>query len=192
MVDSPSWILNREAVGGKEHAAAVERRIWGTSPSSIEGRHLFLSFCFTILMNAGGTASATSSIFEAGSVDSDDEEHISPNHPLLSEPADGSQAHVVHAQGSNTNVKPLSLPTVLLHTPGDVRRPMIIVSFVMLGQQLSGINAILYYSNDILSKSLPDLAAYISLGVTIVNVIMTFPPIFLIEVPAYRASAVTF
>ena len=40
----------------------------------------------------------------------------------------------------------------------------------------------LYYSNDILSKALPDMGPYISLGITIVNVMMTFPPIFLIEV----------
>jgi hypothetical protein len=42
--------------------------------------------------------------------------------------------------------------------------------------------AVLYYSNDILSKSLPELGPYVSLGITIVNVAMTFPPIFLIEV----------
>lgn len=41
---------------------------------------------------------------------------------------------------------------------------------------------VLYYSNDILSKSLPGLGPYVSLGITVVNVIMTFPPIILIEV----------
>lgn len=41
---------------------------------------------------------------------------------------------------------------------------------------------VLYYSNNILSKSLPELAAYVSLGITVVNFLMTFPPIFLIEV----------
>jgi len=44
-----------------------------------------------------------------------------------------------------------------------------------------GINAVLYYSNDILSKALPDLGPYVSLSITVVNVFMTFPPIFLIE-----------
>lgn len=42
--------------------------------------------------------------------------------------------------------------------------------------------SVLYYSNDILAKALPDLGPYVSLGITIVNVFMTFPPIFLIEV----------
>lgn len=47
---------------------------------------------------------------------------------------------------------------------------------------LNFIEKVLYYSNDILAKSLPDLGAYISVGITIVNVIMTFPPILLIDV----------
>ena len=41
---------------------------------------------------------------------------------------------------------------------------------------------VLYYSTDILSKALPDLGPYISLLITVVNAIMTFPPIVLIEV----------
>ena len=47
---------------------------------------------------------------------------------------------------------------------------------------LNATKIVLYYSNDILEKSLPDLGAYISLGITVVNVIMTFPPILLIDV----------
>jgi len=50
-----------------------------------------------------------------------------------------------------------------------------------MSQQLSGINAILYYSNNILSNVLSESGAYVSLGITIVNTIMTFPPIFLID-----------
>jgi len=40
----------------------------------------------------------------------------------------------------------------------------------------------MYYSTGILSKALPDAASYVSLGVTVINVIMTFPPIFYVEV----------
>lgn len=47
---------------------------------------------------------------------------------------------------------------------------------------LTNTHIVLYYSNDILSKTLPDLGPFVSLGITIVNAIMTFPPIFLIEV----------
>lgn len=40
---------------------------------------------------------------------------------------------------------------------------------------------VLYYSNEILSKSLPDFGPYVSLGITVINVLMTFPPVVLIE-----------
>ena len=50
------------------------------------------------------------------------------------------------------------------------------------GKLLTEFVSVLYYSNAILSKALPDLGPFVSLGITIVNVIMTFPPIFLIEV----------
>lgn len=46
----------------------------------------------------------------------------------------------------------------------------------------SGINAVMYYSTGILSQALPEAASYISLGVAVINMIMTFPPIFFVEV----------
>ncbi|PVG02986.1 general substrate transporter [Serendipita vermifera] len=63
----------------------------------------------------------------------------------------------------------------------ELRRPLMIVSLSMLTQQISGINAVMYYSTAILSRSLPNAASYVSLGVAVINVIMTFPPIFVIE-----------
>ncbi|KAI0028353.1 general substrate transporter [Vararia minispora EC-137] len=75
----------------------------------------------------------------------------------------------------------------LFFTP-RLRRPLVIVCVAMISQQVSGailvllnMFQVLYYSNDILSKSLPELGPYISLGITVVNVLMTFPPIILIE-----------
>ncbi|KAI9630082.1 hypothetical protein KEM48_012289 [Puccinia striiformis f. sp. tritici PST-130] len=46
---------------------------------------------------------------------------------------------------------------------------------------LSGINAVLYYSTSIMKSVLPTQAIYISLFVTAINVIMTFPAIFLVD-----------
>lgn len=76
--------------------------------------------------------------------------------------------------------KTLSL-AALLRSP-ELRIPVLVVVFAMAAQQFSGINAVLYYSNKILGKTLPSLGPYVSLAVTIVNVAMTFPPIVLIEV----------
>ncbi|KAJ6606572.1 general substrate transporter [Mycena vulgaris] len=73
------------------------------------------------------------------------------------------------------SITAFTVPQVL--AARELRKPLAIVCFAMLSQQLS----VLYYSNDILSKSLPELGPYVSLGITIVNVLMTFPPIFLIE-----------
>ncbi|KIP10323.1 hypothetical protein PHLGIDRAFT_65930 [Phlebiopsis gigantea 11061_1 CR5-6] len=83
------------------------------------------------------------------------------------------------AQDPEEHHAAVSLPQ--LFTAAELRKPLIIVCFSMLCQQLSGVNAVLYYSNNILAKALPDAGPFISLGITIVNVIMTFPPIFLIE-----------
>ncbi|KAJ7074334.1 general substrate transporter [Mycena amicta] len=79
----------------------------------------------------------------------------------------------------NEQTTALTVPQAL--SAPDIRRALATVCFAMLSQQVSGINAVLYYSNDILSKSLPELGPYVSLGITIVNVMMTFPPIILIE-----------
>ncbi|KAI0948397.1 hypothetical protein AcV7_009153 [Taiwanofungus camphoratus] len=77
----------------------------------------------------------------------------------------------------------ISVPKLL--TAPELRRPLTIVCFSMLCQQLSGRNQcryiVLYYSNDILSKALPDLGPYVSLGITIVNFMTTAAPIFLID-----------
>ncbi|KAK7440273.1 Bifunctional purine biosynthesis protein PurH [Stygiomarasmius scandens] len=107
---------------------------------------------------------------------SSDEDNSSSS-PLLPErdPEAHPPAPESHSQPA------LSIPQVLFKPPAEVRRPLLIISCAMLGQQISGINAVLYYSNDILSQSLPDLGKYVSLGITVFNVLMTFPPIILIE-----------
>ncbi|KAF7311635.1 25S rRNA adenine-N(1) methyltransferase [Mycena kentingensis (nom. inval.)] len=79
----------------------------------------------------------------------------------------------------NEQIDSLTVPEAI--AAKDIRGPLVAISFAMVSQQLSGINAVLYYSNSILSKSLPNLGPYVSLGITVVNVIMTFPPILLIE-----------
>lgn len=56
-----------------------------------------------------------------------------------------------------------------------------ILLITQVAQQLSGVNAVLYYSTSIMKSVLPTQAIYISLFITTVNVIMTFPPIFLVD-----------
>ena len=44
----------------------------------------------------------------------------------------------------------------------------------------------MYYSTDILSAALPSAGAYVSLGIAVVNLLMTIPPIFTIERYGHR------
>ncbi|QRW03862.1 Sugar (and other) transporter [Ceratobasidium sp. AG-Ba] len=74
----------------------------------------------------------------------------------------------------------INVPSLL--ASGDLHRPLALVLVAMFVQQASGINAVMYFSNDILSRVVPrEIAAYTSLGITVLNAIMTFPPIFLVD-----------
>lgn len=68
-----------------------------------------------------------------------------------------------------------------LFSDAEVRPGTILVILTQLGQQLSGINAVLYYSVGILGSILPSLAGSIGILITVINIIMTFPPIYLID-----------
>ncbi|PWN32476.1 general substrate transporter [Meira miltonrushii] len=73
----------------------------------------------------------------------------------------------------------------------EIRKGTRMIIFTQMAQQLSGINAVLYYSTGILSDVLKNgggskedddkTAKLIGLGITVVNFLMTFPPIPLID-----------
>ncbi|KAI0811033.1 general substrate transporter [Irpex lacteus] len=105
-------------------------------------------------------------------------ESLDSQDPLLAD-VERDADHDTHPKDPEEHQAAVSVPQLL--TSAEFRQPLMVVCFAMLCQQLSGVNAVLYYSNDILAKALPDLGPYVSLGITIVNVFMTFPPIFLIE-----------
>lgn len=155
MVDTPTWLFKHSPPSAED----VQQKIWASGFQPLNDR----------------PPSRSSSVFNA---DDDDD----AAHPFLSD-TETSAGNVSHArnQKDDAYTSPLSLATVLFRPPRDVRKPMLIVCCAMIGQQISGINAILYYSNKILARALPDLGPYVSLGITVVNVAMTFPPIFFIE-----------
>lgn len=62
------------------------------------------------------------------------------------------------------------------------RRNALFVTAILVLQQLSGVNAVLFYSTPVLQKVLPSAGAgQISIAITVVNAIMTFPAIFLVD-----------
>ncbi|KAF8689129.1 Permeases of the major facilitator superfamily, partial [Rhizoctonia solani] len=90
------------------------------------------------------------------------------------------EAHVPDQAGEESDRPAINVPTLLASS--DLHGPMAIVLVAMLVQQASGINAVIYYSNNILSRVVPrEAAAYTSLGITVLNAIMTFPAIFLVD-----------
>ena len=137
----------------------------------------------------------------------------------------GTPVPVVEVPERNDQEEAITVPELLV-TP-SLRRPLTIVCFSMLVQQLSGVythavvsvalahpccrrqrrclccstclrwiadrasvSLVLYYSNDILSKALPDWGPWISVGITVVNFLMTFAPIVLIDVSPPHARSV--
>ncbi|GAA6055935.1 hypothetical protein JCM3770_005602 [Rhodotorula araucariae] len=75
----------------------------------------------------------------------------------------------------------MSVTEVLRSPDPAVRKAMVTLVVVMLFQQFSGINAVMYYSTSILTAVNPSSAKMVSLYVTLVNLIMTFPAIYLID-----------
>lgn len=64
----------------------------------------------------------------------------------------------------------------------SLRGPAILAAAIMCLQQLSGVNAVIFYSTPILKSLLPASAGLIGIGITAVNAIMTLPAIFLVDV----------
>ncbi|KIY45718.1 general substrate transporter [Fistulina hepatica ATCC 64428] len=65
----------------------------------------------------------------------------------------------------------------------ELRTPLFVTSFAMLAQQL----CVLYYSNNVLERSLgTEMGPYVSVGITVMNTIMTFAPIYLIGRLGYK------
>jgi SP family facilitated glucose transporter-like MFS transporter 3 len=73
----------------------------------------------------------------------------------------------------------------------EIRKGTLVIIFSQMAQQLSGVNGVFYFSTGILSDVFKGgdssgaggdkIARFIGLGITFVNFLMTFPPIYLIN-----------
>lgn len=66
-------------------------------------------------------------------------------------------------------------------TSPNLRKPLVIALTLQLIQQLSGINAVFYYSTDIFTRSSPENAQILTVSVGILNVILTIISVFLMD-----------
>lgn len=85
-----------------------------------------------------------------------------------------------------------SLTIAQLFNSPSLRPTTLLIAFVLASQQLAGINAVLFYSTPVLQSLLPGVAGLISIGISVVNALMTFPPLFLVDVSLGQVGKVLF
>ena len=74
------------------------------------------------------------------------------------------------------------LPLRELLSNTSLRGPTLLCASILCLQQLSGVNAVLFYSTPVLKPLMPASAGSIGLQITFVNILMTIVALFLIEV----------
>ncbi|WWC88785.1 uncharacterized protein L201_003698 [Kwoniella dendrophila CBS 6074] len=110
-----------------------------------------------------------------------DEADIEEGDVFSARPANEAASPLLPPSNS-TSVKPseqLTLRSIMGNT--SLRGPAILVATLMAIQQLSGVNAVTFYSTPVLRPLLPASAGVMSVGITLVNAIMTIPAIFLMD-----------
>ncbi|CAD6892749.1 unnamed protein product [Tilletia controversa] len=119
---------------------------------------------------------------EAGAVSTNEADEQEQEQEGLLSASDGGATDGASSTGRRRqNERTRQLSFFEIWTDADTRRGLSLVVFTQLAQQLSGINAVLYYSTGILKKVLPASAELVGLGITVINALMTFPPIYLID-----------
>ncbi|GAA5961090.1 hypothetical protein JCM3765_006533 [Sporobolomyces pararoseus] len=102
---------------------------------------------------------------------SEDEERA----PFINSSAPGTIDPISNKAGS------LSVGEVIRSKDESVSKPLKALVAIMLFQQFSGINAVMFYSVTILTAVNPASAKKTALFVTIINLVMTFPAVYLID-----------
>ncbi|KAE8211192.1 hypothetical protein CF327_g5032 [Tilletia walkeri] len=164
VVESPVW-EEENGQGGPSAAHDARKRIWS--------QRALLDF-----EQARRDQGEAVTVVGAASLNEDVEQE---QEGLLAS-TDGGAAEGASATGRRRKTgRTPQLSFFEIWTDPDTRRGLGLVVFTQLAQQLSGINAVLYFSTGILKKLLPASAELVGLGITVINALMTFPPIYLID-----------
>ncbi|EPQ28802.1 uncharacterized protein PFL1_03605 [Pseudozyma flocculosa PF-1] len=153
-VESPGWLQGEGRKSGSDQQAdEVRRLLWSAKELDAHREDT-------------GRRTAPSGAEAEADADAD----VDERQGLLAD-GSGSGQHSAHSSVSLREI----------FTDPAIRPGTLMVVFTQLAQQLSGVNAVLYYSTGILSTILPSLAGSIGILITVINMLMTFPPILLIS-----------
>ncbi|ORY31395.1 general substrate transporter [Naematelia encephala] len=94
-------------------------------------------------------------------------------------PVDDSEASPLLGPVDPSNSSQLPLRELLSNT--SLRTPTLLCAAILTLQQLSGVNAVMFYSTPVLRPLMPASAATIGLQITAVNALMTVVAIFLVD-----------
>ena len=98
---------------------------------------------------------------------------------------------LLNEQNGNT-ISEVKVATVIdFLTKAEYRTRLAAVLIVLVGQQLSGINGVIFYSNSILSSVLPLSADLASVAISVIGMVTTFPAAFLIEKKGRKLLLIT-
>lgn len=68
-----------------------------------------------------------------------------------------------------------------MFTRKSLRKPLLVMAFLQVTIQASGINAVFYYSTDIFNKTNPTISSYLTVSIGVLSLLMTFVPTFLVD-----------
>ena len=109
------------------------------------------------------------------------------NRTVTDESFHGAASPLVTPGDSPTQAEPqMSLRGLLSNT--SFRGPALLCASILGLQQLSGVNAVMFYSTPVLKPILPSSAGFIGIQITFVNALMTIVAIFLVDVRSFRLS----
>ena len=90
-------------------------------------------------------------------------------------------------EASSTSSSETSQSAIQLVKDRSLRLPLVIAIVLQCTQQLSGINAVFYYSTSILESSFPESADVITVTIGALNVVLTIVSVFLMDRAGRRA-----